>query len=555
MFRFTIFFFIRKYFDIYPKTRYRIRDFNTINRVVEVLDDDDNFLHGIFLLSKVNARTLNEIHVRMIIDRYWLFLRDKLMLITYTLNPILVCVQIIENLKAIAKFYANVRIKLKTIIDEFLKLACLIADQISDEIIFKTILLKVFYPSQIPLIKILYSDKNFYVLLLRSELISNIVSKLWFCQYNWTFNFLNSSSAFKNLTTHFGNEGNFINPQAWRFKVSKMVTDGKSSGKRNSAKRTSLIEKDEEKVDYSMKPIGLMVYNKTSNGGYVGIANFEVNLNEPFEFYKKTRFSKDIRMNNHIFSYFFFENSPAFKVILEFLIYMTFFSIVIWNMFELFSIRRYFDHSAPDLMNFADGLLSLKEGIKATPRFYQILANYSITHNYTSTAAVLRSFAGLDATGMATKVMPWLGDEIPGYFQKTDEVWSISKAFWVLNLYFFTTFLQNLLEIIFYFKKTRKIAMTGKFFIDLVLFGINVYFFIYFFTQIDNSHLVIQNDLIPKFTHLEKVMTFFIFIMWFKFIVYLKLTKRFGIVVKVIENMTVRLGVFMIVLCIVILVN
>lgn len=82
----------------------------------------------------------------------------------------------------------------------------------------------------------------------------------------------------------------FYQAQAWRFKVSKMVADGKSSGKRNSNKRISLIEKkDEEKVDYSMKPIGLMVYNKTPNGGYVGIANFEVNLNEPFEFYKKTK--------------------------------------------------------------------------------------------------------------------------------------------------------------------------------------------------------------------------------------------------------------------------
>lgn len=521
--------------------------------MVEILDDDDYFLHGIFLLSKVNARTLNEIHVRMIIDRYWLFLREKLMLITYTLNPILVCVQIIENLKTIARFYANVRIKLHTIIDEFLKLADLIGEEISDEIIMKTILLKPFYPSQIPLLKILYSDLDFYIPLLKSDMISDIVSKLWFCQYNWTFNFLNSSSAFKNLVTHFGNEGNFVNPQAWRFKVSKMVADGKGKNVDKKAKRSSLIEKDENKVDYSMKPIGLMVYNKTPNGGYVGIANFNVNFEQPFEFYKKTRFSKDVRMTNHIFSYFFFENSPAFKVILEFTIYMIFFTLVIWNMFELFADRRYFDNSSVDLLNFADGLLALSEGKTGTPLFYEILANYSMTHSYTLNQT-FASFQGLGAIGISKEVLPWRQSEISEFYATTDSVWNTAKLFWILNMYFFTTILQDVFEMIFYYKKLKKICITGKFIIDLVLCGINCYFFYYFFSQIHNSELVVQNDLIAKFTFLERVMMFFVFIMWFKFIVYLKLTKRFGIVVKVIENMSMRLGTFMIVLCIVILV-
>lgn len=544
----------RKYFDIYPKTRYRIKDFNAINKIVEILDDEECFIHGIFLLSKVNARTLSEVHVRLIIDKYWLFLKDKLMLITYTLNPILVCVQIIENLKILSLFFSNVRIKLKTISEEFLKLASLISDQFSDEIMFRTILLKVFYPSQVPLLKILYSDKKFYSSILKSELISSIVSKIWFCEYNWTFNFLNSSSAFKNLTTHFGNEGDFVNPQAWRFKVSKMVSEKKSQEKR--PKRASLIEKDEEKIDYSMKPIGLMVYNKTSQGGYVGVADYEINFKQPFEFYKKTRFSKDIRMTNHILSYFYFEKSPCYKVVLEFLVYMIFFAFIVFNMFELFGLRRFFENSPIELMTLADGLLDLQQNgnnAKGTPLFYQIMTNYTLNQNYTGLPETFYSFKGLDATTIGLKVLPWYKDIIPEYFEKTEKVWNVATTFWALNLYFYAQFLQNVFEMIFYYLKTKKVAITGKFLIDTVLFSINIYFFDYYFGEIDNSRLVIQNDLIDKFTHLEKVMTFFIFIMWFKFIIYLKLTKRFGIVVKVIENMSMKLGIFMVVLCIVIL--
>ena len=497
-------------------------------------------------------RTLSEIHVRMIIDRYWLFLRDKLILITYTLNPILVCVQIIENLKVLASFYSNVRIKLKSIIDEFFKLSCLIQDQSTDEIMLKTVLLKVFYPAQFPLLKLLYSDKNFYTAILKSELISNIVSKLWFCEYNWTFNFLNSSSIFKNLTSHFGNEGNFMNPQAWRFRVSKMISEKKPIAARKS-QRSSLIDRDEDKLDYTMKPIGLMVFNKTQNGGYIGIADYEVNFSTPFEFYKKTRFSKDIRMTNHCFSYFFFENSPAFKVVCEFIIYIVFFSCIISNMFDLFGLRRFFEQSPIEMHHLCDGLSAMKKGVPGTAVFNQILANYTMRNNFTSLQQTLSSWQGLDSIEILIKIMPWQATLLPKFYAETYRVWDVVKVFWCLNLYFFTALLQNVFEFIFYYIKTKKTAITGKLIIDFALSGMNIYFYKYFFIDIDSSHLLIQNQLIEKFAYLENVMTFFIFIMWFKFIVYLKLTKKFGIVVKVIENMTLKLGIFMVVLCIVIL--
>jgi len=56
--------------------------------------------------------------------------------------------------------------------------------------------------------------------LLKSELFSNM-SKLWFCEYDWTFNFLNSSSIFKNQTSHFGNESLAL------FESDKMISENK----------------------------------------------------------------------------------------------------------------------------------------------------------------------------------------------------------------------------------------------------------------------------------------------------------------------------------------
>ncbi len=67
-----------------------ISDFEALTRVIEILDDDELFVHGIFLLSKVNVRILNEIHIRLILEKYDIFIKKKLLLLTYTLNPLMV---------------------------------------------------------------------------------------------------------------------------------------------------------------------------------------------------------------------------------------------------------------------------------------------------------------------------------------------------------------------------------------------------------------------------------------------------------------------------------
>ena len=80
----------RKFFDAFPRSRYLISDFEALTRVIEILDDDELFIHGVFLLSKVNVRILNEIHIRLILEKYDIFIKKKLLLLTYTLNPLMV---------------------------------------------------------------------------------------------------------------------------------------------------------------------------------------------------------------------------------------------------------------------------------------------------------------------------------------------------------------------------------------------------------------------------------------------------------------------------------
>ena len=99
----------------------------------------------------------------------------------------------------LGKFFGNVRVRLELISENFLRLATLIKSFIHDELFIKAIYLKKFYPSNRSMLQILFSNRSFYQPLLKDPIIVEIVSDLWECDYNYTKNFLITSSSFLNL--------------------------------------------------------------------------------------------------------------------------------------------------------------------------------------------------------------------------------------------------------------------------------------------------------------------------------------------------------------------
>ena len=67
-----------------------INDFENIIHVIEIIDDEENFIHAIYLISKIKINFLNEIHIKLIVEKYEKFLNENLILVTKTLNPLMV---------------------------------------------------------------------------------------------------------------------------------------------------------------------------------------------------------------------------------------------------------------------------------------------------------------------------------------------------------------------------------------------------------------------------------------------------------------------------------
>lgn len=453
---------------------------------------------------------------------------------------------IIKNLRTLQDLYANLRIKIKTICDEYLNLAKEIIIKVNDDTILKTMFLKIFYPSQVSLLKILYEDRNYFQPILQNEILFNIVTDLWYCEYYWTINFMNSSSALKNLIEHYGSKDLHINALEERFFMNKMLENDAFEANENE-------DKEEDSSDMDSLPISYLLFHKNIKGEYVTCPPKEININDPFFFYQTSKFSRDIRYTNHIFSYYFFEKSPLFKISFEIITYTLISIIILLNLFQIFRIRRDFNQTPDPILNFSDGLIDMRDNQPLSAPFKNIIGNYSNSHGTTFLETISVILQNTTSSEKCAEFFPWYANECSYFYKNAYEIKDIRTIFWILQLFYYLVFFQSLLEIVFVYKVQKKILITPKNWIDILLFILNIYIHSYYFAYLHNTSYILKDDKLEKYKTLEEIIAVFIFLIWMKFITYLKLIKQFGTIIKVMEVMMTNLISFFVLFGIIIL--
>jgi hypothetical protein len=152
------------------------------------------------------------------------------------------------------------------------------------------------------------------------------------------------------------------------------------------------------------------------------------------------------------------------------------------------------------------------------------------------------------------EILPKYADLCPSWLKYSDEVWNVADRFEILQYYFVLCFIHTVLEMIYLWKKQRKVSISLKNGLDIIMFGIDCWVLDFFYKSFTSEkRLYVQDNLEENFVLLEQVMTIFLLFMWLKVIAFLKLTKRFGVIIKIMENMVFELLTFFIILCIMIL--
>ena len=426
--------------------------------------------------------------------------------------------------------------------ENFLELATRIKNQINDEIFIKTIYLKKMYPSpQMSLIQILNTNNKFYSKLLASDIVLEIVSDLWIFQYYYTYNFLNTSSAFQNL------KGDMIIHE----NINSSIVGGQSSISARSPSpgkgEISSMENFKEFRDQNQN-VGFLDQNALKLTQLQSI-----DLKNPFHFIRKSNFY-DYRMTNHIFTYFFWLKSSAYKISLEVIIYMIFFAIVVENCFQLFKIRRIFESFSYDILVLIDGFVGLLYGYPPTTGLLKAIQPWMKAHNVTN-PKIAFYYASKQTTrcGVMLMFVPEFASQCSLYEYAAINVWEKCDKFFLLQYFFYFSVLGSVFEFIYVLILYKRIKINLKIFIDLVVCVTNIIVQYIYYTRVVGHHAYLRDDLLNSFRTVEKTILVFLFVMWIKFYVYLKLTKTFGYVIKIIEIMIYELLNFFLIFSVIIL--
>ena len=227
--------------------------------------------------------------------------------------------------------------------------------------------------------------------------------------------------------------------------------------------------------------------------------------------------------------------------------------VILINVFDIFRIRRDFDECPREILRLSDGLIDLEAGLPPSDRFNWLLKNYTVHLGTNNDAKTYQMLAASSLEQICVTFFPWFIGECVQFAADAHQIMDTKKYFWILQLFYYLVFLQSLLEIIFVYKVSKRIQITSKNWIDICLCIINFYIHAYYFTYLHNTYYLLKHNELAEYREMEEMIAVFIFLIWIKFITYMKLIKQFGTIIKVIEVMMTNLMSFFVILGIIIL--
>ena len=237
---------------------------------------------------------------------------------------------------------------------------------------------------------------------------------MWNCDYYHTYNVFNTASSYHNLT------GKLIildNDSV----LSKSLSE-------NTAKRNS--KRNSKKI---LDPMAAMFYNENA----LKLAKLkDINFSNPFHFIRSSN-ERDYKATNHIFSFFYWQKSPFYRVLMEALIYIIFFIIIVDISFKSFAIRRTFVSFPNSILIIVDTFIGILQGMAPAPEFYQIILPWMKKNKVTDPRVAIYAVSKIPdfCEGMLLFV-PEFKSQCGVYRDASSRFWPVAEEF-IKNQTFF----------------------------------------------------------------------------------------------------------------------
>lgn len=533
---------IRKFFEINENSKEILLEDEQFATILNFFGDENNFLHGVFLLNQIKNEELSLLYQRILLDKFTHLLSSTTkteislyrILLSYC-NPFGLCVLLSEIFNKISKNSQDLYLKFLFLSNHFRDLAIEILEKLQNHVKLKALITKVFYPSERPFLEILVNSRDLFENILINPNIFSIINEAWYSPYDFSFNPMKmfTNYCYLNGNLFLLNESEFNNS----FNNTSMSNSFLFSETNSPVKTfTQMKEKRSKSLFSSMSS-----------------ENF---LETKYNIFKLLKTAEKINKNSNFgFQFKVFCKCMAIRYGLD----LIFFTIIFY-----FTLNLFYD------------ILAIVLSINVTPKIiFNIIFNlFSIINNGSTPEKLLSLVLAKFPTEQANEVLDFFKSANLDNFETACEAaikiyygdihkqdpeseeycipvfgnlvsYDADRSSMILKeiILMFASF-SSLLQLVFYFFKNKKFKITFPQIVDLLIL-VFVPPLLYF-SSINDSNYYIEN-FEYMINSMKILLIALILLIFFKFINLFRMTAILGIPLRIISKMIINLNSIIIV--------
>ena len=332
---------LRKFLRINQNAKEFLIKEENFGKVLDFLSVEESFIDGIFLLDQIKDQNLNIFYQRALIEKFEDLLRStcKSEISLYRLllshvNPFSFCVVLSNIFHSLSIKGKELRLKFDLLASHFRSLALSLLERLEHNINLRLLLTKTFFPSEVPVLRLLLSREKFFEPILIKPNVYSILYEIWNSPYENTSNFLRFSTGYCLLTGRMA-----IFPEV-------DLNSSSSSFLMDRSATSSPVDSPKKVKSGSLGTLqSIMTF---SNDGFVN------NKNNLFK-YMKTADSLNLKTNFN-FQMKVFVKHMGFRYFIEFVSFFTAFvtvlTILMENLGIIFAVNEVPKYVVQALLNF-----------------------------------------------------------------------------------------------------------------------------------------------------------------------------------------------------------
>jgi len=521
------------------------------SKLLDFLENEANFLDGIFLLNEIKSEPLDIFYQRFLIMKFETLLSstNKSQLSLYRIllshvNPFSLCVVLSDIFHEIAMNSKELKLKFDFLAVKFKDLALSIFERLQNSVNLRLLLTKTFFPAKTSILELLLKKCEFFEKILIKPNVYSLINEIWDSPYENSCNLLRFSTGFC-----------FISGKMAIFPDMDLNSSGLSFSMEKSSVSASLSPSDSPKrLSQSSSTLNAVnslksIITFNSDGFSMGKANL-------FK-YMKTAESLNLKMN---FNYQLkvFMKCMGFRYFIEFLSFFTAFGVILTilmqNLETIFAANE-----APDVMegvlNFmiiysseTNDTLLVEKLLSFFPENQQsnFLTFFSTANQDDSLTFICKTALYMfsqtmevDETLFNTETAQCVDivANFENYFDQVND--NIAKEILLIMTCF-----TGVLQVLYYFFKTKKLSFSFQHIIDFLI--ITFTSALLYYNTISNNQTYFLNNFDSLLQDMKIALIALVLLTFIKIIIFLRMTTCLGVPLRILFKMMSHLSTIII---------